>query len=183
MPFDVRFKVNRTPRERMHESLKIVNAGFGGIRWNKIIFPSFEHVQVKTLRVSQQNLKFFNPLIEQNAEQKMAVIETFGGFVKQVEFKKQITVRIRNLYRKDTEPLYNSFMYSFVSLPSGIYPLPPMHSLLVTLYVMEYLISINQRLSKCQPYPCKNEKYRKKNVLDEAMSGFQIAFENRLTYG
>ena len=74
-------------------------------------------------------------------------------------------------------------MYSFVSLPSSIYPLTAMHTLLVTLYVMEYLIIINQRLSKCQPYPCKNEKYRKKNVLDEAMSGFQIAFENRLTYG
>ena len=45
------------------------------------------------------------------------------------------------VYRKDTEPLYHNFMYSFVSLLSGIYPLPAMHSLLVTLYVMEYLIS------------------------------------------
>ena len=31
-------------------------------------------------------------------------------------------------YRKDTEPLYHSFMFSLVSL----YPLPAMHSLLVT---------------------------------------------------
>ena len=37
-------------------------------------------------------------------------------------------------YRKDTEPLYNYyFMYSLVSLLSGIYPLPVVHSLLVTL--------------------------------------------------
>ena len=36
-------------------------------------------------------------------------------------------------YRKDTEPLYHSFMYSLVSLLSSIYPLPVMHSLLVTL--------------------------------------------------
>ena len=35
-------------------------------------------------------------------------------------------------YHKDTEPLYHSFMYSLVSLLSGIYPLPAMHSLLVT---------------------------------------------------
>ena len=35
-------------------------------------------------------------------------------------------------YRKDTEPLYHSFMYSLVSLLSSIYPLPAMHSLLVT---------------------------------------------------
>ena len=34
---------------------------------------------------------------------------------------------------KDTEPLYHSFMYSLVSLLFGIYPLPAMHSLLVTL--------------------------------------------------
>ena len=43
-------------------------------------------------------------------------------------------------YRKDTEPLYHSFMYSLVSLLSSIYPLPAMHSLLVTLYVTEYKI-------------------------------------------
>ena len=43
-------------------------------------------------------------------------------------------------YHKDTEPLYHSFMYSLVSLLSGIYPLRAMHPLLVTLYVMEYLI-------------------------------------------
>ena len=39
------------------------------------------------------------------------------------------------LYRKDTEPLYYSFMYSIVSLLSGIYPLPAMHSLLVGISV------------------------------------------------
>ena len=55
------------------------------------------------------------------------------------------------LYRKDTEPLCHSFMYSLVTLPSGIYLIPAMHSLLVTLYVMEYVIGINQRLSKWQP--------------------------------
>ena len=37
-------------------------------------------------------------------------------------------------YRKDIEPLYHSFMYSLVSLLSGLYSLPTMHSLLVTLY-------------------------------------------------
>ena len=42
-------------------------------------------------------------------------------------------------YRKDTEPLYHSFMYSLVSLLSSIYPLPAMHSLLVTLYVAEVI--------------------------------------------
>ena len=36
-------------------------------------------------------------------------------------------------YRKDTEPLYYSFMYSRVLLLCSIYPLPVMHSLLVTL--------------------------------------------------
>ena len=35
-------------------------------------------------------------------------------------------------YHKDTEPLYHAFMYSPVSLFSGIYSLPAMHSLLVT---------------------------------------------------
>ena len=111
MPFDVRFKVNRTPRERMHKSLKIVNAGFGGIRWKKIIFPTLEHVRVKTVRVSQQNLTFFNPLIEQNAEQKMAVIETFWGFVKQVEFKKTDYSGDQKSVSKDNEPLAFSSLF------------------------------------------------------------------------
>ena len=44
-----------------------------------------------------------------------------------------LTVCILSRYRKDTEALYHSFMYSLVSLISGIYPLPAMHSLLVTL--------------------------------------------------
>ena len=41
------------------------------------------------------------------------------------------------IYRKDIEHFYHSFVYSSVSLLSGIYPLPAMYSLLVTLYVME----------------------------------------------
>ena len=40
---------------------------------------------------------------------------------------------LQNAYRKDTETLYHSFMYSLVSFLSRIYPLPAMHSLLVTL--------------------------------------------------
>ena len=48
-----------------------------------------------------------------------------------------VTCRV---YRKDTEPLYHSFMIPPVSRLSGIYPLPAMHSLLVTLYVTEYLL-------------------------------------------
>ena len=46
----------------------------------------------------------------------------------------------------DIEHLYHAFMHSPVSLLSGFYPLPAMHSLLVTLYVAEYVIGINQRL-------------------------------------
>ena len=40
-------------------------------------------------------------------------------------------------------------MYSLISLLSGIYPLPAMHPLLVTLYVTEYVIDINQRWQPC----------------------------------
>ena len=47
--------------------------------------------------------------------------------------------------------LYIILSCTHLSLLSSIYPLPAMHSLLVTLYVTEYLISINQRLSKWQP--------------------------------
>ena len=36
-------------------------------------------------------------------------------------------------YHKDTETLYHSFMYSLVSILSGIYLLPATHPLLVTL--------------------------------------------------
>ena len=57
-----------------------------------------------------------------------------------------IKYHLKYKYHKDTEPLYHSFMYSLVSLLSGIYPLPAMHSLLVTLHVMKYLKGINQRL-------------------------------------
>ena len=39
----------------------------------------------------------------------------------------------------------------YISLLSGIYPLPAMHSLLVTLNVTEYLIGINQRLNSLYP--------------------------------
>ena len=45
-------------------------------------------------------------------------------------------------YGKDTEPLYHSFMNSLVSLQSSIYPLPAMHSLLVTLSICENLTNI-----------------------------------------
>ena len=38
--------------------------------------------------------------------------------------------------------LYNYFMYSLVSLLSGIYPLPAIHSLLVTLYVVEFTLHV-----------------------------------------
>ena len=41
-------------------------------------------------------------------------------------------------YRKDTEPFYHSFMYSLVSLLSGIYPFYAMHSLLVTI-MLQYI--------------------------------------------
>ena len=40
--------------------------------------------------------------------------------------------KLNKFYHKDTEPLYHSFKYSCVSLFYGIYPLPAMHSLLVT---------------------------------------------------
>ena len=46
---------------------------------------------------------------------------------------------LSNLLCKDTEPLYHSFMYSLVSLFSGIYSLPAIHLLLVTLYVIKYI--------------------------------------------
>ena len=54
--------------------------------------------------------------------------------------------------RKDTEPLYHYLMYSLVSLLSGIYPLPAMHSLLVALYVTEYLTGINQKYNWCSRF-------------------------------
>ena len=38
-------------------------------------------------------------------------------------------------------------MYSLVSLLSGICPLPAMHSLLVTLYLAEYLVGINENFN------------------------------------
>ena len=44
-----------------------------------------------------------------------------------------------NFYRKDTEILYHSFMHSLVSLLSAIYPLPAMHSLLVTISRFGYI--------------------------------------------
>ena len=54
-------------------------------------------------------------------------------------------------YCKDAEPLYHSFICSLVSLLYGTHALPAMQSLLVTLYVKEYLIGTNQRFIKWQP--------------------------------
>ena len=51
---------------------------------------------------------------------------------------------LQKYFCKDTETLNHYFMYSLVSILCGIDPLPAMHSLVVTLYVMEYLIGINQ---------------------------------------
>ena len=52
------------------------------------------------------------------------------------------------------EPLYHYFMYSLISLLSGIYPLPAMHSLLVTINQIyplpamhSLLVTINQILT------------------------------------
>ena len=56
-------------------------------------------------------------------------------------FKKKSWEDCTLIYRKDAEPLY----HSLASLLTSIYPLPAVHSLLVTLYVMEYLIGINKR--------------------------------------
>ena len=53
---------------------------------------------------------------------------------------------VHHPYRKDIQHLYHAFVYSHASFLSSIYSLPAMHSVLVTLYVMEYLIGINQRL-------------------------------------
>ena len=44
-------------------------------------------------------------------------------------------------YRKDTEPLYHSFMYNLVSIISSIYPLPAMDSLLVTILILDSSIT------------------------------------------
>ena len=41
------------------------------------------------------------------------------------------------LYRKDTEYLYHSFMYSLVSLLSGIYPFYATHSSLITITLQD----------------------------------------------
>ena len=41
--------------------------------------------------------------------------------------------RLYNYYRRDTEPLKHSFLYSLVSLLSGIYPFLAMQLLLVTI--------------------------------------------------
>ena len=50
-------------------------------------------------------------------------------------------------YCIDTEPLYHAFLYSPVSLLSIIYPLPAMHSLLVTLYTLNK--SVINYLPRC----------------------------------
>ena len=56
------------------------------------------------------------------------------------QFNNAPETRAGTNYCKDTEPLYNSFMYSFASLLSGIYPFLAMHSLLVTIicYAINY---------------------------------------------
>ena len=56
-------------------------------------------------------------------------------------------------YCKDTEPLYHSFMYSLVSLLSGIFPFLAMHSLLVTKCWMYALWSRRSRFLQTHTYP------------------------------
>ena len=58
----------------------------------------------------------------------------YGAFINAISYGNPVTY-----YRKDTEPLYYFFMCLLVSLHSGIYPLPAIHSLLVTLYVTEFI--------------------------------------------
>ena len=61
-------------------------------------------------------------------------LDVEGIFINVVKMSKEISFILFNYYyHKDTEPLYHSFMYSLESLLSSIYPLPAMHSLLVTL--------------------------------------------------
>ena len=52
--------------------------------------------------------------------------------VEQINVRTLGTIYALCFYHKDTEPLYHYFMYSLASLLSGIYPLPAMHSWLVT---------------------------------------------------
>ena len=80
-------------------------------------------------------------------------------FQKPIPFTKNITIFLIHLCQTSMSihsiivkilNLYIILSCTHLSLLSSIYPLPAMHSLLVTLYVKEYLISINQRLSKWQ---------------------------------
>ena len=79
---------------------------------------------------------------------------------KKLDFFMNVIVYPSSRYHKDTEPLHHSVMYSLVSLLSSNYPLPAMHSLLVTLYVTEYLIP--------------EEGRQQKNSLDNEPWGFPV---------
>ena len=83
---------------------------------------------------SSNNATFLLSYHDQTEELK--AFFSFSGFYFKV---KRILFDFKR-YRKDTESLYHSFMYSLISLLSSIYPLSAMPSLLVTLYVSEYLI-------------------------------------------
>ena len=73
--FDIRFKVNRCPLERMHRTLEIIWEEREDNFWQKILFPTAKDVLKKgpTTTTSDQNLAFFNPLIAGNVQQKTAV--------------------------------------------------------------------------------------------------------------
>ena len=64
-------------------------------------------------------------------------VKLFIEFKLYSQYSFVLLVPISGFYRIDTEPLFNTFVYSLVLLLSHIYPLPAMHSLLVTLYVTE----------------------------------------------
>ena len=55
-----------------------------------------------------------------------------NSFISQVLPLVSFLLSESQLYRKDTEPLYHSFMYSLVLLLSGIYPLHISHGESVT---------------------------------------------------
>ena len=64
-------------------------------------------------------------------------------------------------YRKDTEPLYHSFMYSLVSLLSGIYPLPAMQSLLVTYQLLTIYQGVHTTYFTLSVFQNRPKKVRK----------------------
>ena len=90
-------------------------------------------------------------------------------------------VRSCGCYCKDTEPIYHFFMYSIVSLLSGIYSLPAMHSLLVTLYVREYFFSsfLQDIEQKPSPQPNLHTQYTPQKTTQTRLThiqGIQIFF-------